>query len=426
MHRVRLDRVRLAGIGALLLMASGYREAPAQTGGSAKLLTAKPEQVGMSTERLQRINETVQRFMDANRISGAVTLVARKGRIVHFEKRGVMDIETKKPMQRDTIFAMASTTKPVAGVAIMMLAEEGKLQLTDPVSKFIPEFKNMKVAVQKESGSEVELVSANREITLRDLLTHTSGLGSGGLGTSRAPQELRFPSNPNESLASWVPRLAAMPLDFQPGTRWLYSGLAGIDTLSRVVEVASGQPFDVFLRQRIFEPLGMKDTFFVLPDDRKERLATIYQSDGKRLTKSSFTLNFPKGYFSGAGGLVSTAEDFYRFGQMLCNKGEFHGKRLLSPRAVELMSSNHVGEMFPGNLGRPKGMGFGFTVEVVVDSAQAAVFRTNGSFGWDGAFGTHFWVDPKNELVAVLMIQLPGGQIMHRPFETAVLQAIVE
>jgi CubicO group peptidase (beta-lactamase class C family) len=192
------------------------------------------------------------------------------------------------------------------------------------------------------------------------------------------------------------------------------------------VEVASGQSFDVFLRQRIFDPLGMKDTFFVVPDDQRERLATIYQSDGQKLTKSTFTLNFPKGYFCGAGGLVSTTEDFYRFGQMLCNKGQFHGKRLLGPRAVELMSSNHVGDMFPGNLGRPKGMGFGLTVEVVVDSVQAGVFRANGSFGWDGAFGTHFWVDPKNELVAVLMIQLPGGQIMHRPFETAVLQSIIE
>lgn len=421
-----MHRFILGSAGALLLLVSGVREAAAQTGVKTQLPTAKPEKVGISTERLQRINETVKRFMEAHRISGAVTLIARKGRIVHFETQGVMDIETKKPMQGDTLFAMASTTKPVAGVAILMLVEEGKIQLNDPVSKFLPEFKNMKVAVQKEGSSETELVTANREITLRDLLTHTSGLGSGGPGSSKAPPDLRFPSKPDDTLATYVPRLAAMPLDFQPGTRWLYSGLAGIDTLSRVVEVASGQPFDVFLRQRIFEPLGMKDTFFVVPDDKKERLATIYQSDGQKLTKSAFTLNFPKGYFSGAGGLVSTAEDFYRFGQMLCNRGEFNGKRLLSPRSVELMSSNHVGEMFPGNLGRPKGMGFGFTVEVVVDSAQAGVFRTNGSFGWDGAFGTHFWVDPKNELVAVLMIQLPGGQIMHRPFETAVLQSLIE
>lgn len=413
-------------IGVMLLIASAGSEATAQTSAKTDLPTAKPESVGISTERLKRIGETVKRFMDAHRISGAVTLVARKGRIVHFETQGVMDIETKKPMQKDTMFAMASTTKPVTGVAVLMLIEEGKIQLTDPVSKFIPEFKNMKVAVQKEGSSEVELVPAEREITIRDLLTHTSGLGTGGLGSARAPEGTLFPGKPDETLASFTSRLATIPLDFQPGKLWRYSGLAGIDVLARIVEIASGQTFDAFLRQRIFEPLGMKDTFFVLPDDRRDRLATIYQSDGQKLTKSTRTLNFPKTYFSGAGGLVSTAEDFYRFGQMLCNKGEFHGKRLLSPRAVELMSSNHVGDMFPGNLGRPKGMGFGLTVEVVVDSVQAGVFRTNGSFGWDGAFGTHFWVDPKNELVAVLMIQLPGGQMMHRPFETAVLQSIIE
>jgi CubicO group peptidase (beta-lactamase class C family) len=412
--------------GLLLLTALISQEAMAQVSVKTELPTARPESVGISTERLKRINETVKRFMDDNRISGAVTLVARKGRIVHFETQGVMDIDTKKPMRGDTLFAMASTTKPVTGVAIMMLIDEGKIQLTDLVSKFIPEFRGMKVAVQKEGSSEIELVAAERGITIRDLLTHTSGLATGGLGTSKTPQELRFPSGPNETLASYIPRLATIPLDFQPGSRWRYSGLAGIDVLARVVEVASGQSFDVFLRQRIFEPLGMKNTFFVVPDDQQERLATIYQSDGQKMTKSSFTLRFPKTYFCGAGGLISTAEDFYRFGQMLCNKGQFNGKRLLSPRAIELMSSNHVGDMFAGNLGRAKGMGFGLTVEVVEDSVKAGVYRTNGSFGWDGAFGTHFWVDPKNELVAVLMIQLPGGQIMHKPFETAVLQSLTE
>jgi CubicO group peptidase (beta-lactamase class C family) len=421
-----MHRIYSGVTGLLLLTALISQEAMAQVSVKTELPTARPESVGISTERLKRINETVKRFMDDNRISGAVTLVARKGRIVHFETQGVMDIDTKKPMRGDTLFAMASTTKPVTGVAIMMLIDEGKIQLTDLVSKFIPEFRGMKVAVQKEGSSEIELVAAERGITIRDLLTHTSGLATGGLGTSKTPQELRFPSGPNETLASYIPRLATIPLDFQPGSRWRYSGLAGIDVLARVVEVASGQSFNVFLRQRIFEPLGMKNTFFVVPDDQQERLATIYQSDGQKMTKSSFTLRFPKTYFCGAGGLISTAEDFYRFGQMLCNKGQFNGKRLLSPRAIELMSSNHVGDMFAGNLGRAKGMGFGLTVEVVEDSVKAGVYRTNGSFGWDGAFGTHFWVDPKNELVAVLMIQLPGGQIMHKPFETAVLQSLTE
>lgn len=421
-----MNRVSLGILSVGLLTALGCSVAAAQTNVTTDLPTAKPEKVGFSTERLKRIDALVQRFMDANRIPGAVTLVARKGRIVHFEAQGVLDIETKKPMRKDTLFAMASSTKPVTAVAILMLIEEGKIQLADPVSKYLPEFKSMKVAVQKEGSSETELVPAEREITLRDLLTHTSGLATGGSGMSRTPPDLRFPGSPDETLARYTTRLATLPLDFQPGTRWRYSGLAGVDVLGRVVEIASGQPFDVFLRQRIFEPLGMKDTYFVVPDDQRERRATIYQSDGQKLTKSTFTLRFPDGYFSGAGGLVSTAEDFFRFAQMLCNKGQFNGKRLLSPRAVELMASNQVGDMFSGNLGRAKGMGFGLTVEVVVDAAQAGLFRSNGSFGWDGAFGTHFWVDPKNELVAVLMIQLPGGQIMHRPFETAVLQSLIE
>ena len=328
-------------------------------------------------------------------------------------------------MQKDTLFAMASTTKPVVGVAIMMMMEEGKLQLTDPVSKFIPEFKTMKVAVTKEGSSEVELVPANREITIRDLLTHTSGLGTGGKGSSSVPPEV-LRVGPDDTLETFAKRAATVPLDFQPGTLWRYSGLVGIEVLSRIVEITSGLTLDQFFKQRIFEPLGMKDTYFVVPEDRKDRIATIYQGDGKQLTKSQFRLTFPKSYFSGSAGLYSTAEDFFRFAQMLLNKGEFNGHRLLSPRAVELYSSNHVGEMMPGQLGRPKGMGFGLTVEVMQDSAMAGIYRSNGSFGWDGAFGTYFCVDPKEQVVSVLMIQLPGGQFMHRPFETSVLQAIVD
>ncbi len=410
----------------MLLALAIAGEARAQTIAKTDLPTARPESVGVSTERLQRVHDTVQRFMDANRIPGAVTLVARHGRIVHFEAQGVTDIDTKKPMQTSTLFALASMTKPVTGVAVMMMVEEGKIQIADPVSRFIPEFKSLKVAVQPEGRTDVQLVPADREITIHDLLTHTSGLATGGPGAAMAPPGSLFPGKPDETLASFVSRLATVPLDFQPGTRWRYSGLAGIDVLARCVEIASGQPFDQFLRKRIFEPLGMKDTYFVVPDDQKDRLATIYQSTGQKMTKSTFTLNFPKTFFSASGGLISTAEDFLRFAQMLCNKGQYHGKRLLSPRAVELMSSNHVGDMFPGNLGRPKGMGFGYTVEVVVDSAQGDLFRANGSFGWDGAFGTHFWVDPKDDLVAILMIQLLGGQIMHRSFETAVLQSLTE
>jgi CubicO group peptidase (beta-lactamase class C family) len=388
---------------------------------------ANPEEFGFSAERLQRINDVIQRHIDAKHISGAVTLVARNGRVAHFEAHGLMDIESKKLMRKDAIFVLASMTKPVTGVAVMMLVEEGKIQLADPVSKFIPEFNGMKVAVQSEGGSEIQLVTAARGITIRDLLTHTSGLASDGVGTQKMPREALFPAGPQDTLASHIPRLAAGALDFQPGSRWSYSSIAGLDVLARVVEVASGQSFDEFLRRRIFEPLGMKDTFFVLPDDRAERLASVYEITDKGLAKAPFKMiPLPKNYFSGAIGLVSTAEDYFRFAQMLLNSGRWKDKRLLSPRAVELYSSNHVGEMFAGQLGRPKGMGFGFSVEVVQDSIQAGTFRSDGSFGWDGRYGTYFWVDPKEQLVAILMIQTSKGWLVYRPFETAVMQALIK
>ena len=388
-------------------------------------LQKKSDDTGLSPERLQRINEVIKRYIDSNQISGAVTLVARKGRIAHYEAQGLMDIEAKTPIRKDALFRMASSTKPVAGVAIMMLMEEGKIRLSDPVSKFIPEFKNQQVAVTKSGESEISLVPAAREITVRDLLTHTSGLGSGGSG-GKVITQLMSTRKSTDTLADFIPRLGSAPLDFQPGTLWRYSGLAGIDTLSRIVEIASGLTFDQFLQQRIFTPLGMKDTFFALPEDRQPRLMTLYRRTGDKLEKHpNQEYLTSRNYFSGAAGLMSTAEDYFHFAQMLANGGQLNGKRLLSPHTVELMSSNHTGEMFPGQLGRPQGMGFGFAVEVVVDAIKADSRRSNGSFGWDGAFGTHFWIDPKEKIVAVLMIQT-ANRGLHRDFENAVMQAIVE
>ena len=418
-----------------LLVALSLTQVSAQTSSKIKS-PAKSESVGLSSERLQRINEVIKRYIDSNQISGAVTLVARNGQITHHEAQGLMDIEGKKPIRKDAMFRMASSTKPVASVAIMMLMEEGKIRLSDPVSKFIPEFKDQKVIVphsssppsppgQPQPKSVFEIVPAAREITIRDLLTHTSGLGSGG-SAATATAKITQTRQPTDTLADYIPRLGAAPLDFQPGTSWRYSGLLGIDTLSRIVEIASGLTFDQFLKQRIFDPLGMKDTFFALPDDRQSRLMTLYRRTGDRLElHPNQTFLTSKNYFSGAAGLISTAEDYFHFAQMLANGGELNGKRLLSPRTVALMSSNHTGEMFPGQLGRPQGMGFGFAVEVVVDAIKADSRRSNGSFGWDGAFGTHFWVDPKEKIVAVLMIQT-ANRGLHKDFENAVMQAIVE
>jgi CubicO group peptidase (beta-lactamase class C family) len=396
----------------------------------AALPEAKPEEVGFSSERLQRIHQMIQRRIDAGDISGAITLVARNGRVALFQTHGLMDIETKKPMQKDAIFRMASMSKPITGVAIMMLMEEGKVRLTDPISRFIPEFKAMKVAVLRQStpapgganpanpaAPQFYTVPADREITIRDLLTHTSGLVSGPISTAEAAKVAR---KPGETLADYIPRLGALPLEFQPGSRWSYSPGAGFDTLGRIVEIVSGQTFDVFLKQRIFDPLGMKDTFFSPTEDRIPRLASVYQKRANGLEKQPDP--GPTKYFSGAGGLRGTAEDYALFGQMLVNGGQLNGKRLLSPRAVELMSSIFAPDSLPG---RPRGEGFGLSVRVVSDAAARGTWLSNGSFGWTGAFGTHFWVDPMQKMVAIYMVQTSNGEIQ-RDFENLVMQAIVE
>lgn len=400
----------------------------------------RPEDVGLSSERLQRINQFVQRYVDDKEITGAVTMVARRGKIAHFEAQGLMDLEAKTPMRKDAIFRMASMSKPVTGVAILMLLEEGKLRLTDPVSRFIPGFKTLPVAMpaplppgappravpgQPPPEPPIYTVPANRQVTIRDLLTHTSGLESSGIGNRTAGRAA--PRLKTDSLATYVPKLAAGPLDFQPGTVWRYSLLAGMETLGRIVEVASGQSFDQFIKQRIFDPLGMKDTGFVVPPEKRPRLVTLYnrRPTGLERTGTPDWLDTTT-LFSGGGGLYSTADDYIQFGQMLANGGELNGKRLLSPRTVDLMASNHVGELYEtGGTGGAKGLGFGLSVEVVLDGVTANTRRSNGSFGWSGAFGTHFWVDRKEQLVGLLLIQEPANA-MRRDFENAVMQAIVE
>ncbi len=400
---------------------------------------AKPEEVGLSGERLVRIREAVARHIDAGNVSGAVTLVARRGRIAHFEAHGLSDIESKRPMAKDTIFRLASMTKPITAVAVLMLVEEGKIRLNDPVSRWIPELKDAKVAVARQTGRampaatpgqlprnpEYYVIPANREVTVQDMLTHTSGLVSGGIGARLA--ETIAPRKPEDTLASYIPRLAAVPLDFQPGSEWAYSGLAAPDMLGRVVEIASGLTFDQFLKQRLFDPLGMKDTFFYPPEPARPRLVTLYQRTPNGLQKhpNQETL-MSKTYFSGGGGLLSTAEDYLQFAQMLTNGGQLNGRRYLSPRTVELMAANHVGDMFNGKLGRPaRGMGFGFLVDVILDNVASGMRLANGTFGWDGAFGTIFWADPKDQIVRILLMQTQTPQLQ-RDFENAVMQAIID
>lgn len=403
------------------------------------------------TTSLSKIDEVMAKQVEQGEITGAITAIAIRGETVHFSTHGWRDVENAVPMPPDALFRMASSTKPVAGVAVMMMVEQGLIDVEAPVYEYIPEFRGAQVAVKKPRSaaeppppsdgealgapnlgaglaarrkvdpSEVDLVPANREITVEDLLTHTSGLLSGGLGSAITT----LTRSAGDTLADHIPRLGTVPLDFQPGTRWRYSPGAGIDTLGRIVEIVSGQSFDEFLRTRIFEPVGMVDTFFSVPEDRKDRLLPLY-----RKTEEGFTnvgLRSPmssRTYFSGSGGLVSSAADYLRFERMLANGGEIDGNRVLRPETVQLMATNHVGDLFEG-LREPKirGLGFGYTVQVVLDRDTARSARSTGAFGWGGAFGTMTWSDPALQLAGVYMVQQPNLVVRAR-FERAVRAAV--
>jgi CubicO group peptidase (beta-lactamase class C family) len=391
-------------------------------------VTAKPEDVGLSSERLKQVNALVQRHLDAKSFAGAVTLVARNGRIVHLQAQGMADLEGKAPMKTDSMFRIMSMTKPVVGVAILMMMEEGKVRLNDPVSKFIPALKGMQVAVPQPGGPaqaqgaaaepRYYTVPADHEITVRELLTHTSGLASGTISNSANRKVIL---KGTESLSEYIPRLAQTPLEFQPGTRWAYSAQAGFDVLLHIVEIVSGQQADVFLKQRLFDPLGMKDTFFYPVEN--PRLAGRYdrQPDGT-LRRNTSTPNFLNGrYFSGGGGLASTAEDYFQFAQMLLNGGTLNGKRFLSPRSVEMMASVIAPDTLPG---RQAGESYGLSVRVVNNPAARNTFLSEGTFGWSGAYGTHFWIDPKEKVVGILMTQTPNQEI-RGDFENAVAFSVM-
>jgi CubicO group peptidase (beta-lactamase class C family) len=330
-----------------------------------------------------------------------------------------------------------------------MLWEEGKIRLNDPVSRFIPEFKGTKVAVARPGGRgggpaaggrgapaagpgggrgaappDVDLISATREITVRDLLTHGSGLMSGGLGQQASPVG---PRTATDTLATYIPRLGAVALDFQPGTLWRYSGLAGFDVLSRIVEVVSGQTFDQFLRQRLFDPLGMKDTGFWAPGDKAARLVPISRRGASGLERvNDPNVGTAPVYFSGAGGMMSTAEDYAQFATMLVNGGELNGKRYLGPRTIALMASNHTGDLVNGQFGRPaRGMGFGLGVQIVEDPVAADLRQSKGTWGWAGANGTNVNIDPHEKMVTIIMMAT-STPALQRDFEHAVMQAIVD
>jgi CubicO group peptidase (beta-lactamase class C family) len=402
---------------------------------AAPVPKGKPEEVGMSTERLQRIEQMLDRRIAKGEMAGAVAIVARKGKVVYLTSRGVMDLETKQPVTPATMFRVASMTKPVTSVALMMMVEEGKVRLNDPVSRYIPEFKNLKVAVADPAPAaaaggarggrgapppKFTTEPAEREVTIKDLLTHVSGLASGTMSNSTVQAVAR---KEGEKLADYIPRLGGTALEFQPGTRWAYSAQAGHDTLGRIVEIASGMPLNEFFQKRIFDPLGMKDITFWPSDAQWPRVASVYASGANGLTKN----NNPNGmsskvYFMGSGGLVSTAEDYIPFGIMLANGGELNGKRILSRKTVEMLRSAHVPDTLPG---RVPGEGYGLGVRVVTNHVKRGTMLSDGTFGWSGVYGTHFFVDPVEQTVGVLLVQT-SNQEVNLDFENLVAQAIID
>jgi CubicO group peptidase (beta-lactamase class C family) len=397
---------------------------------------AKAEDVGMSSERLGRIRVAMQRYVDRKEVPGVVTLVARRGHVVHFDAVGFRDAETQAPMRTDTIFRIASMTKPIASVALMMLYEEGYFLLSDPVSKFLPEFADMKVALPPppgdQTGSPYNLVPAARPITIQHLLSHTAGLANTYRGLTQPEYAKNYTrQNPNETVADVTKRLAKLPLNFHPGDQWEYG--PATDVVGRLVEVISGMTLDEFFRKRIFEPLGMRDTHFYLPQSKLDRFVANYEPGPDKKIKlveapnaQSRYVKEPHVYFSGAGGLVSTAADYVRFHQMMLNGGELGGVRLLGRKTVELMTANHIGDL-PVWLTGP-GYGFGLGYSVVKDIGASRQPGSVGNYGWGGAFCTYFWVDPTEELIGIVMTQVrPYNHLnIRQEFQVLANQAIVD
>jgi len=382
------------------------------------IVNAKPEDVGLSSKRLERVNGWAQRLVDDGRLAGVTTMVARRGRVVHLHSCGMADRAAGRAMAADTIVRIYSMTKPLTSIAIMMLYEQGLFQLDDPITRFLPCFANMRVA-NGGQGGKIETVPAVRDITFRDLLTHTSGLTYGFMQSTLVDQCYRDQSIDFQAskgtLGELVERVAGLPLLAQPGAEWNYS--IATDVLCHLVAVISGEPFGEFLTGRVIAPLGMADTGFHVPAAHHARLAANYArgKDGAlALIDDPATSPYltPRAICSGGGGLVSTASDYMRFCQFMLNRGELDGARLLGRKTVELMTSNHLrGDM--AAMGMPRfsessyeGVGFGLGFSVMLDPARAQMLGTPGEYAWGGAASTAFWVDPAEDMAVVLLTQL--------------------
>lgn len=400
---------------------------------AVELPETRPEQVGLSAEKLDEMSAHFQAYVDEGRLAGLTTLVARKGKVAHFKTYGVLDTEAGRALPEDAIFRIYSMTKPITGVALMMLYEEGKFELDDAVSRYIPEFANARVFKAEREDGTFETVPATREITIRDLMRHTAGLTYGVFGDT--PVDKSYLKNQligvDQPLSEWVPKLARQPLLYQPGAAWVYS--LSVEVQGYLVEVLSGQPFDAFLKERLFDPLGMHDTDFYVPADKLDRFVGIYELDDEKKLRASkskllqdYSIN-PQ-FKSGGGGLVSTTADYWKFAQMVANGGSLDGITFLTPQTVAMMARNQLPEALPGIAGGKRGLGFGLDFAVVLDPEKYGNTGEVGEFFWGGMANTVFWIDPTHDIVAILMTNiLPSGVYeVRNEMRTYVNDAIVD
>jgi CubicO group peptidase (beta-lactamase class C family) len=385
---------------------SAHSTAAVAGGGRVRDLgVATPESVGVSTERVHRIEAAMKKLVDDKQVAGLVTLLERHGKVVAFNAVGQKDVRKADPVQKDSIFRIYSMTKPLTGLAMMMLYEEGKWRIDDPVARYIPEFARMKVYTGKNEDGTPKLEDAKRSMTMRELMTHTAGLGY-VLSAGNPVDKMIIDGNVLNSAAplkNMIDGLAKLPLLAQPGTRWSYS--IGVDVQGYLVEKFSGMPFADFLRTRVFEPLGMKDTAFYVPPDKLSRLALVHNGGPNGLVVDENRPDpavVPLGP-SGGGGLFSTAMDYARFCEMMLGGGQLNGVRIIAPRTVEMMRTNHVN---PDPLKTmPQGTGWGMDFQIVMDAAAAGDSVPNGTYSWFGIAGTWFWIDPVDDLAFVGMVQ---------------------
>jgi len=380
---------------------------------------AEPETVGMSSERLQRVTPALQSYVDKGLIPGAVSMIARRGKVVRFDSLGYLDPDAKNPMEKDTVFRIASMTKPIVSLALMMLYEEGKFQLNDPLAKFLPEFSSMQVKVDDGKGGE-KIVSAKRKINIRHILTHTAGfpyeLGEKGCDEY---MDIARPFDRSGVLGDFVARLANVPLNNEPGKVWEYSRATCI--VGHLIEVISGQSLKEFLQERIFSPLEMTDTHFFLPLEKQPRFAASYKPDQNKQikvddtnTEKSFFLDQSSEFYIGSGGLLSTAMDYFKFAEMLRQGGQLGSTRLVSRTTLALMLQNHTGNKNITLMGPGYGFGLGFSV--LMDPAAAHTIVGKGTYSWGGMYCTHWWNDPTEQLFGMVLTQV-------RPFDHISIRA---